>query len=348
MKNIILFFLFSLVWASSVFAWTIPSDAQYSDDGTHWYVVSGSSIDSSYQTLIIDGVEKTKHSSFYTHVYLGNTLYSTASDYPPGSYDTITRQYILRDWIVIDSWSSLWIVQDSANKDNPVWWYVYDEGTFRVKDISGKIILEDANSSSYSSTQFVASGVFLTTVSSKNEKFSTSYINATKVWNQSLSYIGKQGQNLFFSDYGNGHYSLYQYNIRNKKLKKLPGSDTGIYAIVLDKNGDIWRLEYVILVWEQYALADRDGKIISKERYDSIDLITAYWSNFFRSMKIGEKKYFSFADKVYWPYDQIDTFNPSFGYNPSDTSSVRRWSIFVQKNGKNYIVVNGKEVLIGN
>ena len=343
MKNILLFILVFITSTSLAFALSAPENAQYSDDGTHWYSQTGGE-NWEPTILIIDGVEKARYTNF-TNIYFGNILYSIVRDYPVGNDYSISRQYILKDWIIIDSGSTIWSIQD--NKNILLGWYVHENGTFRVKDIQGKVLLEDRNASANSSSTYILSGVILSTVANRNWSQYTSYINTIKVPNKFLIFLWVRKKNIYFTD--NSTNYMYIFNIKSNKLRKLsPYVWNWQYAITNNSLGDIQEMQYVILIDDKYAIADRDGKIISKERYDSIDSITAYWSNFFRSMKIGEKKYFSFADKVYWPYDQIDTFNPSFGYNPSDTSSVRRWSIFVQKNGKNYIVVNGKEVLIGN
>ncbi len=343
MKNIILFFLFSLVWASSVFAWTIPSDAIHSDDGTHWYSQTGGE-NGWPTTLIIDGVEKARYTNF-TNIYFGNILYSIVRDYPVVNDYNTSWQYILKDWIIIDSGSSIWTIQD--NKNILFGWYTYDEGIFRVKNMQGKVLLEDRNASANSSSTYILSGVILSTVANRNWSQYTSYINTIKVPNKFLIFLWVRKKNIYFTD--NSTNYMYIFNIKSNKLRKLsPYVWNWQYAITNNSLGDIQEMQYVILIDDKYAIADIDGKIISKDTYDSTDSIMVYWKNFFKSMKIGEKKYFSFGDTTYWPYDQIDTLNASFWYNTYDTSTVKRWSIFVQKNGKNYIVVNGKEILIGN
>lgn len=35
-------------------------------------------------------------------------------------------------------------------------------------------------------------------------------------------------------------------------------------------------MQYIILIDDKYAIADIDGKIISQDKYDSIDSIIAY------------------------------------------------------------------------
>ena len=101
------------------------------------------------------------------------------------------------------------------------------------------------------------------------------------------------------------------------------------------------------MIWEKFAIADISGKIISSDRYDEVSSITAYGDKFYKLLKKDGKNYFSYGNIMYGPYDQIDTsFNVSYGFNPSNYNSIKWWSIYVQRNGKNSIIVNGKEIAL--
>jgi hypothetical protein len=101
-------------------------------------------------------------------------------------------------------------------------------------------------------------------------------------------------------------------------------------------------LEYLVHIGDKYAFLDSNGNILSPNRYDDAS-ITSYGDSFFKTYKIGEKSYFYFEGKIYGPYDSIDTLNTFYGFNPSSSSGIKGWSIFTEKNGKTYIVSNGKE-----
>ena len=147
MRNLIIFLCLSFMSMSSVFAIdTIPDSAIYSDDGMHWSAVS---VEGAKNVLTVDGVIKATYPSIDTPFYIGQDSFAIA--YGEGS---ITK-YLLKNGGVVDSGMTLSILNDytSIPYGKIVGWYIVDNGTYRLKDPTGKTLLENTNagSSSYAS-----------------------------------------------------------------------------------------------------------------------------------------------------------------------------------------------------
>ena len=345
MRNILLAFLISFFSFASLFASSIPDNAVYSSDGTHWFATS---MVNDKTVLTMDGVERARYSSLIPS-YEWNTLYTVASN-----TDTPTKTYLLKDGNIVDSASALTLVTHySSTIQKIVGYTVYDAWVFQLKKLDGTIVFTDNNAGASSFANVDNSGIIQSTVYDKNNNYTTYYFNEKKIPGKSISWIGtlkkgKASEFLFSSLNDENTTSLILYNTKSQTFRKLPSYDgVGTYGYTSTAQGNIKAFQYAVMIWEKFAIADISGKIISSDRYDEVSSITSYGDKFYKVMKKDGQNYFSYGNIMYGPYDQMDTsFNVLYGFNPSNYNSVKLWSIFVQKNGKNSIIVNGKEVAL--
>ncbi len=349
MRHILWVLMLSLFSFSSLFAGSIPDGAIYSGDGTYWY---STSTVGAKTTLMVDGVEKGSYDYFSSNDYVWNTLYSAVSNTTEPA-----KTYLLKDGNIIDSATILTLVTEYLPVHKIVGYSTLDAWVFQLKHMDGTIIFSDNNAGSYSSVSSLAPGILQSTIYDKNNNIATTYINEKKIPGTSYSFIGtlKKGKTseLLFSSLNQENITtLMFYNPKSQKFRKLPSYDgVGTYGYTSDTHSNIKDLQYSVMIGEKYAIADISGKIVSDERFDSVTSVTSYGDALMTIFKKWEKIYFSFGktsfDKsTYGPYDQIDSFNVSYGFDPSNYTSVKQWSIFVQRNGKNAIIVNGKEVAL--
>ena len=345
MRNILLAFLISFFSFASLFASSIPDNAVYSSDGTHWYTTSTVGTKS---TITIDGVEKGTYDYISSNDYIWNSLYTVVTNTTNPA--TI---YLLKDGNIVDSASALTLVTEYSPIQKIVGYSVYNAWVFQLKRMDGAIILIDRNAGTSSSASSIAPGIIQSSVYDKNNSNWTVYINEKKLPWKSGTFMGtlkkgKTSEFLFSSLNDENTTSLILYNIKSQTFRKLPSYDgLGIYGYTSNAQGNIKEFQYAVMIWEKYAIADISGKIISSDRYDEVLSITAYGDKFYKWLKKDGKNYFSYGNITYGPYDQIDTsFNVSYGFNLSNYNSIKWWSIYVQKNGKNSIIVNGKEIAL--
>lgn len=339
MRNLIILLCLSFISATSAFALDkAPEGATYSDDGAHWYIVSTNGAKS---ILTVDGVVKATYSSIDTPFFIGDNSFAIAYDEASG------YRYLLKNWVVIDTWETINTLNDYINipYGKVVGWYIVDNGTYRLKDTTGKTLLENKNAGSSSYASILAKWVLESIIYDRNNANPTLYINDKKVAeNANPLGVYKNKKKLvvpYTLTSPEWKTELYMYDVESGSSKKLPSYDgVGTYATVNWKSGDIKVLQYSVLIWEKYAIADISGKIISPARYDSVSQMTSYWDMILINYSINGEVFFSFGGKSYGWYNEVDIFNVSYA---SNNTSVKRWSIFVRKNGKDYIVVNGKE-----
>ena len=321
----------------------IPYTAIYSDDGSHW-----ASVDTSWEkyTLTIDGTLKATYSYISQPTFVGSIVYVTATD-------EANISYLLRDGVILDKAKTIgFIMSYAAGWYTPKYegWYTADVGTFRVRDMSGKVLLENMNAGSYSSAYSIAPGVTMSTIYDKNNSYSTTYINNQKMSgnvNSMGTYKnGKKMELLLSSMNPSGtNTEIIAYDISSWKMRKLPSYDgVGSYATILDKKWNIKELQYSVMIGDSYAFADITGKLSGDSRYDEVLQISSYGDKFFKSFVKNGKKYFHFDNKLYGPYDELDMLNISYGYgNTGNYQKIARWSIFARNDGKDYIIASGKE-----
>ena len=345
MRNILLAFLISFFSFASLFASSIPDNAVYSSDGTHWYTTSTVGTKS---TLTIDGVEKGAYDCVCSNDYIWNSLYTVVTN-----TTNPATTYLLKDGNIVDSASALTLVTEYSPIQKIVGYTVYDAWVFQLKKLDGTIVFIDRNAGSYSSASSIAPGIIQSTIYDKNNSNSIIYLNEKKLPWKSGIFIGtlKKGKTwelLFTSVNEKDDSTLIVYNTKSQTFRKLPSYDgVGTSWYTSTAQGNIKEFQYAVMIWEKYAIADISGKIISSDRYDEVSSITSYGDKFYKVMKKDGQNYFSYGNIMYGPYDQMDTsFNVLYGFNPSNYNSVKLWSIFVQKNGKNSIIVNGKEMAL--
>ncbi len=359
MKNLLLFLFLLCISAPSLFAGSlqdiaptassivsIPYGAVYSDDGTHW-----ASVDTSWEkyTLTIDGTLKATYSYISQPTFVANTVYAMATD-------EVNTSYLLRDGMVLEKGKNVWFVMSySAWSYSSQYegWYTVDAWVFRLKDMTGKVLIENMNAGTSSSAYAYAPRVIMSTIYDRNNNNSTTYINNQKIsWSVSSLGIyknGKKSELLLIGMNTSGiNTEIIAYDMAWGKIRKLPWYDgIGSYATILDKKWNIKELQYSVMIGDKYAFADITGKVSSDARYDGILQVSSYGDKFFKSFIKNGKKYFHFDGKLYGPYDEIDTLNTSYGYgNNLNYQKIERWSIFARKDGKDSIIANGKEFLL--
>jgi hypothetical protein len=356
MKKFILFLLLGFVYMPSVFALSIvptispasptsgaPEGATFSDDGTHWAKIESNN---NKDTLTVDGSIKATYAYIGQLMYVGNTVFALAND-----EDNFF--YLLKDGIVIEKGTSISLIStySSATYISTLeGWYIYDAWVFRVKNVEWKVLMESLNAWSSSSAYTIAPNIVLTTLYNRNNEKPVSYIN-TIAMNWNVSSIGtykngKKTEVILQSTNSEGISEMSALDIASGKIRKLPSYDgvtqnTAIY----DKKWNIKEMQYVVTIGDVYAFVDINGKMTSDTRYDEVISLSSHGDKFFKSVIKDGKKYFHFDKKLYGPYDEIDTLNTSFGYgSTSNYTKVMLWSIFARKDGKDFIIANGKEL----
>jgi hypothetical protein len=343
MRKFILFILLSALSFPTLFAsGTIPDGAIFSDDGTHWSKID---YDAEKNTLIVDGVLKATYNYISRSMYVGNTLFTTASDEKGISY-------LLKDGIVIEKAPTIEIISSYNNNDytsKVEWWYTYDSGVFRVKNTEWKILTENMNAWTYSTASSLSPGIIQANLYNRNNEKPITYINGVSI-NGSISSIGtykngKKMEMIFLSTNITNISQIIAFDMASGKIRNLPSYD-GVTqnATILDKKWNIKELQYVVMIWDMYAFADISGKLTSDSRYDEVIQLTSYGDKFFKSFIKDNKSYFFFDSKMYWAYDEIDPINIS--YKAPNYSIVSKWSLFAKKNGKDVIIVNGREIAL--
>ncbi len=333
-----IFFLFLALLALTPLAYAdspAPEWAYFSEDGSHWARVLSSG---STATLTIDWVIKATYVSIDEPTALANSFYTISTD-------ANGVRYILKDGAIVDKWEFGGLITSYTSSSKIEWWYVIDGGVYRLKDTTGKIILESANAGSSTYNSYLQWGMIVSTLYNKSNESYTTYVNDKKIAKNAYSIgtykKGKKTEILFNATDDFWKSRIIAFDIDTWMMRSLPSYD-GVwsYATIMWKSGNILELQYTVLIGEKYAIADINGKILSRLRYDEMPQITNYGNKFFKSYIKDGKTYFYFDGNVYWGYSIIDSFNVSY---TSSYSYVSKWSIFVTKNGKEMIVVNGKE-----
>jgi hypothetical protein len=114
----------------------------------------------------------------------------------------------------------------------------------------------------------------------------------------------------------------------------------------MKRNGTIGEAQYVALIGNKYVFVDINGTVITKDPFDAVINFMAYGEKFLKVFVRGEQTFIHYDGKTYGPYDTVESFNPSYSMMGGYGSSIARWSVFVKKNGANYILANGKEFKI--
>lgn len=340
-----LLFIIALFFATSigVSAWggsssympTYSSDdgnTVYTEDGTHSGKIS---CDANGCTFFFDGVKKATYEYFdYPVIYL-NDFYVTATDRE-------SRRYLLKNGVTVASWETISLITgyySTVSDTRLEGWYVVDGWKFVLYKIDGSISLEVDNAWSASSAYFVSNGVVQSTIYNRNNTTTTTYINDKKISVADGWYVQNYGiyskskkisELLIASSDSMGMMQLMFYNIKTWKIRNLPRYD-GVTQVVpvYKKNGEIKYLEYIAAQWNKYIILNINGERVSPETYDTINTFTTYDDVYLKTFTNGEKMYLSYDGKTYWPYDYIDTFNPSYG-NQNNYTKVLRWSVFVK------------------
>ena len=315
----------------------------YTEDGTHSGKVSCSGESCSF---FLDGIKKSTYFTIDYPVVSESDIYALATDQQ-------NKKYLLKNGTIIASWETINTLLGyyGANSISQFeWWYIQNNGKYTVYAKDGSTYLEIDNAGSASNSYYIADGVLLTTIYNRNNLTSTTYINTKKIsgWDGYVQSYGiykksvKVSELLLGSSNAWGTMELLLYNLKTGEIRSLPSYD-GMSQVmaIYHKNGTIKDFQYVVSVENGYAFVDMNGKILSKEYYDTVNIFTTYGENYLKIFTKNEKMYMHYEGKLYGPYDYIDTFNPSYGSQSSFTK-VLRWSIFVKNNGKNFILVNGK------
>lgn len=352
-----LFFLIALFFSAvfGVSAWgggmtsmpTYPiedGNTVYTEDGTHSGKIS---CETNGCTFIFDGIKKA------TYEYLDYPVISENDFYVIGT-DREWKKYLLKNGDLIASWEVLSILTSYYTS---LWggrfegWYSVSNGKFSVYKTDGTLQFTVDNAWMTSSAYYVASWVLQSTIYNKNNTIASTYINDKKIswsdgWYVQTYWTYKRSKKiselLIGSSDSQGMMQLMFFNINTWKLRMLPKYD-GVTQVVpiYKKNGDIQSFEYIATEWKKYIFLDINGNRVSNESFDAVNMFTAYDDIYLKTFTKWEKMYLSFSGKTYWPYDSIDTFNPSYG-NQNNYTKVLRWSVFVKTQWKNAILVNGK------
>jgi hypothetical protein len=320
----------------------------YTEDGTHSGKVSCSGESCSF---FLNGIKKATYFTLDYPIVSGNDFYVLATDQQ-------NKKHLLKNGWVIASWEVINTIlgyYGASTTSQFEWWYIQNNGKYSVFSKDGNKYLEVDNAGTASNSYYIADKVLLTTIYNQNNLTSSTYINTKKIptsWDGYVQSYGiykksiKDSEVLLSSSNYLGTMELMMFNIKSWELRPLPGYD-GITQImtIYNKNGTIKDFQYVANVENGYAFADMNGKILSKEFYDTVNTFTSYGDSYLKIFTKNEKMFMHFEGRLYGPYDFIDTFNPSYG-NQLSTTKVLRWSVFVKNNGKNYILVNGKQIAI--
>lgn len=231
-------------------------------------------------------------------------------------------------------------------------------GKYTVKMLPDTTLLEVNNAGINSSSRYEGT-LLISNIYDRNNTIYTTYIGTTKMGeNMNISgYIseGKKTRYAVMSSYtytpmgGTSQTRVLVYDLKTKKLVKLPAVAEGgnIAETRSPGNNQLLSISYPTKKDDKFQMVRFDGTITMDDfLYDELPMITQYGQAEFVSFKKDDRQYFRFDGKTYGPYDLVDTFNTSYGYPPVNYQSqkVVRWSVFVRKDGKDMIVVNGKEI----